>query len=406
MTKFYDTNALLLLGERAFSEKFCCSFQTFIELENIKSSNRKDESTKYLARKITKLLSENENYIVVTPRKEEIDNILTDYGLYENPDNIIMSCAKYYQDSIEQIIFITNDISCQNIAKNILGLETDFVKNSHEDYFGYKTVRPEDKEMAEIYTNPDKNIYDLKENEYLIIKNKDGIVVDIKKWYNGILRGISYSNITSKWMGEVKPRNLEQKLAMDLLQNKDIPIKVLTGKYGVGKDFLMISHAISYIERNMFEKIVWVRNTTNVKNSKEIGFLPGTIKEKLWPYCQILADHLGGEIGLENEISRGHIELEALNYIRGRSYKNSIIYCSEAENMTKEHIQLLIGRLGEGSQLWLNGDYKHQTDELIFETNNGLRECIEKLKGQEMFGCVDLVKTERSPVACLADLLD
>ena len=130
------------------------------------------------------------------------------------------------------------------------------------------------------------------------------------------------------------------------------------------------------------------------------------IKEKLWPYCQILADHLGGEFGLENEISRGHIELEALNYIRGRSYKNSIIYCSEAENMTKEHIQLLIGRLGEGSQLWLNGDYKHQTDELIFETNNGLRECIEKLKGQEMFGCVDLVKTERSPVACLADLLD
>ena len=277
MIKFYDTNALLLLGERAFSEKFCCSFQTFIELENVKSSNRKDESTKYLARKITKLLSENENYIVVTPRREEIDNILTDYGLYENPDNIIMSCAKYYQDSMEQIIFITNDISCQNIAKNILGLETDFVKNSHEEYFGYKIVCPEDKEMAEIYTYPEKNVYNLKENEYLIIKNKDGIVVDIKKWCNGILRGISYSNVTSKWMGEVKPRNLEQKLAMDLLQNKDIPIKVLTGRYGTGKDFLMISHAISYIERNMFEKIVWVRNTTNVKNSKEIGFLPGKL---------------------------------------------------------------------------------------------------------------------------------
>lgn len=237
MIKFYDTNALLLLGERAFDEKFCCSFQSFIELENIKSSNRKDESTKYLARKITKRFSENDNFIVITPKKEEIDAILLSYGLYETPDNIIIACAKYYQDTQkESIVFVTNDISCQNIAKNIVGLYTDFVKNSHEEYFGYKIVQPEDNEMAEIYTYPEKNIYNLRENEYLIIKNKDGIVVDIKKWCNGILRGVSYSNVTSKWMGEVKPRNLEQKLAMDLLQNKDIPIKVLTGKYGIGRN--------------------------------------------------------------------------------------------------------------------------------------------------------------------------
>lgn len=168
----------------------------------------------------------------------------------------------------------------------------------------------------------------------------------------------------------------------------------------------MISQAINEIEKGHFDKLVWIRNTTEVKNSKALGFLPGELKNKLWPYCLILADHLGNEYALEDWISRGKIELQALNFVRGRSYKNSILYCSEAENMTKEHIQLLIGRLGENSQLWLNGDYKHQVDELIFESNNGLRECIERLKGNKLFGCVELVKTERSEVSCLADLLD
>ena len=79
--------------------------------------------------------------------------------------------------------------------------------------------------------------------------------------------------------------------------------------------------------------------------------------------------------------------------------------CSEAENMTKEHIQLLIGRVGVGSALWLNGDYK-QTDDKVFENNNGLIKSIEKLKGNQKFGFVKLQTTERSETAKLADLLD
>lgn len=124
------------------------------------------------------------------------------------------------------------------------------------------------------------------------------------------------------------------------------------------KDILMSSVAVDLLERQKFEKIVWVRNNIEVKNSKPIGFLPGSNDEKLLPYAMPLADHLGGIDGLQYMISAGQIEIVHLGFIRGRDIKNSIIMCSEAENLTKEHVQLLLGRVAEGSALWLNGDFK------------------------------------------------
>ena len=99
------------------------------------------------------------------------------------------------------------------------------------------------------------------------------------------------------------------------------------------------------------------------------------------------------------------MEVQHLGFIRGRDIKNSIILCSEAENLTKQHVQLLIGRVGEGSSLWLDGDFK-QVDSKIFEENSGLNIAIDKLKGNKLFGFVHLEKSERSETAALADLLD
>lgn len=142
-----------------------------------------------------------------------------------------------------------------------------------------------------------------------------------------------------------------------------------------------------------------------MKNSKPIGYLPGNYKDKLLPFAMVLADHLGGVDGLEYMIGQGKVEIVHLGFIRGRDIKNSIIICSEAENMTKEHIQLLLGRVGEGSSLWINGDYK-QVDDKVFMENSGLITAVDKLKGHPRFGFVKLIKTERSETAAMADLLD
>lgn len=190
-----------------------------------------------------------------------------------------------------------------------------------------------------------------------------------------------------------------------MLQNPDVTIKVLSGPYGSGKDYIMISNALELIRQGKYDRLVWIRNTVEVANSKPIGFLPGDMNDKLKPYSLILADHLGGEQGLELYMMHDKIELQHLGFIRGRDYKNCILYCSESENMTKEHVQLLMGRVGEGSALWLNGDYK-QTDSPVFRSNNGLTTIISKLKGHEKFGYIKLQKTERSETAAMADLLD
>ncbi len=274
------------------------------------------------------------------------------------------------------------------------------------DYKGYiEYVFPTEQDMAQFYEKVTENSLDLKINQYALLYSHDGNLVDRVKWTGDKYVAVSFRNINNDFVGKVKPRNVQQELAFDMLQNDDITIKVLVGGFGTGKDFVMISNAIQLLKNNKFERLVWVRNNVEVKNTNPLGALPDGVFQKLLPYAMPLADHLGGMAGLEMFVNQGRIEIQHLGFMRGRDIKNSIIYCSEAENMTKEHIQLLIGRVGEGSALWLNGDFK-QTDMRVFDENNGLYRLIEKLQGNELFGVVQLIKTERSETAALADLLD
>lgn len=118
-----------------------------------------------------------------------------------------------------------------------------------------------------------------------------------------------------------------------------------------------------------------------------------------------LADHCGGIDGIYQLLEHKQLEVIPLGFLRGRSLKNSIVYCTEAENLTKQHIQLLMGRIDEGSQLWLDGDLK-QRDRAAFNQSQGLETTIERLVGNRLFGHIHLDQSERSEVARLADLLD
>lgn len=404
--KFYDTCSLLSLLDDAFDEEFVCSSKTLQEIESIKTSDRKDQSIKYRARRLARLLDENVGkYDVIIPNNTTFD-ILKEFQLETTPDNIIMASAYAYNKNYKPIDFYSDDICCKLIAGSVFGLNVKSVNNDNKiEYKGYTEKVMSDVEMAYFYENLDKNIYDLLTNEYLVVKNENGEVIDKLKWTGLIHRTISYKQINNDFVGRIKPRNVHQELAFDLLQDRDITIKVLTGIFGSGKDFLMASTAIDLIKQKKFDKIMWVRNNVEVKNSKPIGFLPNGIKDKLLPFAMPLADHVGGKDGLELLIQQDKIEIEHLGFIRGRDIKNTIIICSESENMTKEHIQLLVSRVSDGSVLWLNGDFR-QIDNNIFESNNGLNHAINKLASNEKFGYVQLQKTERSETASLSDLLD
>lgn len=274
-----------------------------------------------------------------------------------------------------------------------------------EEYLGYREVCLSDEDMAAFYSGQLEDNFGCLTNEYLLLKNTNDELCDQVRWTGEQFAKVPFKQINSRFFGKVKARNIQQQLALDILYNQDITVKFLAGKFGTGKDYLMSSAAIDLVEKGKYNKIVWVRNNIEVKNSKPIGHLPGDYNDKLLPFAMPLADHLGGVDGLEIMMNQGKVELVHLGFIRGRDIRNSIIMCSEAENMTKEHIQLLLGRVGEGSSLWVNGDYK-QVDGEVFVKNSGLIIAVNKLKGHPRFGYVKLLKTERSETAAMADLLD
>lgn len=214
-----------------------------------------------------------------------------------------------------------------------------------------------------------------------------------------------FPTINNKYSKLIKPRNDQQVLALDLLQNRVSKVKLIRGVYGSGKDYLMLNQALEYIEDGTFNKIVYVRPNVTVANVPDIGYLKGSLEEKLEWTLAPLYDKVGGREGVARLIEEGLVEMVPLLHIRGRSFENSLIYVCEAQNITTEIAKLIISRVGENSELWLNSD-THQVDHKVYEKDNGIIKMIDKLSGNKLFGYVFLPKTERGEVAELATLLD
>lgn len=273
------------------------------------------------------------------------------------------------------------------------------------EYKGYKELVLTEDQACQLYNEGCVDDYEFLENEYLIAKNDNGEIFDKLVYRNGNFQPIRYTTFKNIHTGALKPRNEHQEIAFEMLKDKDITVKLITGTWGTGKTLALVVAALEAVQRGDYEKIVWVRNNVQVKDTDNLGALPGEAFDKLLPYLGPFCDHVGGEDGVHMLIENGQLEVIPLGFLRGRSIRNSIIICSEAENLTKEHIQLLLGRVDTGSALWLDGDVR-QRDRASFEKSKGLETMIERLKGERLFGYVHLVKSERSETARLADKLN
>lgn len=363
------------------------------ELDNLKDKSLSEE-TKFLARRALHQIDKYWDRITF-----DLVTTILDVFTDQTNDNRIVSIAKRHKAMV-----MSDDLNLKLKAR-ILGLEILTISKKVEEYTGYKEVVLSDKEYLMFCEQTNVNCYNSLVNEYLIIKKEDGSITDKLKW-NGIKYiPVMYKNINNNFVGKIKPRNINQELAFDMMQDSNITIKILSGMWGSGKDLIMSAHAIDFITKNKYDKIIWLRNNVEVKDSNRIGFLPGSQQDKLLPFASPLADNIGGMEGLQYLFASGKLEIEHLGFIRGRSFKNCLVICSESENTTKEHLQLIISRMAENSQLWINGDFA-QIDDRIFVKNNGLRSVIEKLKGQDLVAHVQLNTTERSETAKLASILE
>ncbi len=254
--------------------------------------------------------------------------------------------------------------------------------------------------MAEFYEG--KINYDVLQNQYLAIK-KDGDYVDkYKKDKNGKLEKVKFKAIESSLMGKIKPRNFKQELYFDLL-NSDVPLVAVGGVAGGGKTFLTTCYALQELEKKSYEKIVFIRNNVSIQNVPELGILPGDENQKLRGYFSYIADILNPFM-FDTYLQSQKIEISWLGSMRGRSISNSLVICSESQNLTTELVKMIITRMGDGSRLFFDFD-SEQIDNKAFVKDNGISNMINSLQGNPSFGMVTLDLVERSELARLASLI-
>lgn len=383
---------------------------TIQELEHIKS-NDKDDKIKYKAREAVRSILTTGKFETVMTDNKKIDKMLKKYSFLSNiPDHRILCAAEIYaiEHNIE-VIFMTSDALQYLFALQMPHLDavypmgTEQAEKRDEEWAGWGKYYPSDADMALMYADPKMNILKCKTNEFAEIYQGSELK-DVLTWTGQMYRPLKYKELKIDFLGQtIRPLNIEQKMAFDLLQNPDIPVKLLTGVPGSGKDFLMFLHAWDLVKRGKKDKIIFIRNLVPFKDAPEIGFLEGSLQKKIeWglgPIASVL-----GEEGLKMAEDEGIIEAVNLGFIRGMSWDNVILYVSEGQNITGGGYKLLVSRCGKGSELWINGDTL-QTDGKKFESNNGIERLLGSLSGNKLFGTVKMLKTERSNIAELASLI-
>ena len=406
MLHFLDTSCILNGGLKCFNNIYISPL-VLTELENIKNSNR-DEHIKYLARQAVRDILALPPSTPLVPQRQ-VDRLLRKYNFLLNINDHRLLCeavwlAKKFNIDVS---FVTSDGALMILARQIPELTASWWEPQVEEpieYCGWGRYYPTEEQMALLYSNPELNVLKARTNEFCEIFEGNQIK-DILCWDGTRYGPIKYKDMRNPYTNEIlKPRNLEQKMAFSLLQNKNIKVKLLTSSWGSGKTLLALTYALEQIGHGNYRKLVFIRNNIIVADTKDIGFIPGTVRQKLAIWGNVIADHLGGQEMLEQLLDDDIIEIYPLSHIRGKSIRDSIILCDECENMNDKLVTLLMSRVEESSEIIFCGDIK-QIDDKRFEKNNGITAMINHLAGEPLFGMVKLIKSERGPVAKLCDLI-
>lgn len=338
------------------------------------------------------------------------------------PDHRILAIAENITANTKrkQVILITKDINLRMKAKSIGILSQDYQSDKVHDldglYKGIKTITNIDgniiSRLYEDYQGIPVDEFPVETkpepHQYYILKSNKASVLAHYDPFNRVIDRVE----KQKTYG-IEPRNAEQTFALDALLRPEIPLVSLTGKAGTGKTLLALASAID--QRKMYTQILLARPIIPLAN-RDIGFLPGDVKEKIGPYMQPLFDNLSvikhkfsqqsKEFSkIDEMLKEEKLIITPLAYIRGRSLSRVFFIVDEAQNLTPHEIKTIITRAGEGTKLVFTGDIEQIDSPYLDTLSNGLSYLSDKMKGQDIFAHVNLVKGERSYLAELASKL-
>lgn len=345
-------------------------------------------------------------------------------------DNRILAVALSYQEENPkaEVTLISKDanlrIKADSLGVNSIDYEGSNLSAYEGVYKGYQEITVDDSviynftqhkeiklELLDIKVNP---------NEFIIMRSKDdenltatGRLVVKKDGTSKIVPLKNYHDIFG-----LKALNNEQKMAIDILLDPDIPLVTIVGKAGCGKTLLAIAAGLSQtIDSQIYSKMLVARPV--IPMGKDIGYLPGSMEEKMNPWMQPIFDNLqflfeqssdsskgkknqariAGQNAQEELIHNGIIKVEPLTYIRGRSIPNQFILIDEAQNLNKQEILTILSRAGKGTKVILTGDPEQIDNPYVDSQSNGLTQTVEKLKDERLSAHIHLSKGERSELA-------
>ena len=405
MYNVYDTSALLAQDITAV-ENIYIPHLVFRELEDIKNSNTKNEEVKARARELVRNFIANKYPIMTNSvTKKAIEKTIKKYDLPDNNDGHILAEAICLDLEGNIVKFHTADSLLYLFAKRTGQMLVEYVSPEEvkkEPWSGWRDFYPTEQQMTELYSHPEVNTLNAITNEYCKIY-ENGELKDVLRWDGQRYLPLKYKDMKNPYTQEtLKPRNLEQKMAFNLLQNQDIKVKALVSAWGGGKTLMALTYALEQVAKGNYQKIIFIRNNIIVSSTNDIGYLPGTVQEKckIWGMC--MASHVGGTDMLDQLLEDGTIEIFPISHIRGLSIQSSIVLADESENLTAKHITLLMSRIEEDSEIIFCGDMA-QVDFRQGAKHSGMNHMIESLEGDKLFGVVKLVKSERGPVPRLCD---
>ena len=331
-------------------------------------------------------------------------------------DNKIILAAYLLKEKGESVVFLSKDFAAR-IKAEALGLEVQDYQNAKYAYESiYRGIRKLDRTKHDIdlfYKDSQLKLGDLdcRPNEYCIVTSAEHSSA-VGKYDASSKSLIPLLKSPSLW--GIKPRNVEQRCAVDMLLRDDIKLVTLLGPAGTGKTLLALACGL----RKVFDEGVYTRILVSrpvVPLGRDIGYLPGTKEEKLYHWMQAIYDNLeylcessGHEANetLKWVMDSKKIEMEAVTYIRGRSLPKIFMIVDEAQNLTPHEIKTIISRAGEGTKVILTGDPSQIDNPYLDKDSNGLTYTVGRFSDQKLYGHLFLEKTERSELAAIAaDLL-
>jgi PhoH-like ATPase len=318
----------------------------------------------------------------------------------------------------KKVVVVSNDINLR-IKCDAIGVEAEayatenVIEKGNDLYSGFTKVLVDDQIIDRFYSGEDIIISEVSEEKVDLYPNQFIMLVSssndkktaITRYMDNIrpLKKIP-EHRDGGW--GITPKNKEQNFAMDLLLDPDLPVVSLIGKAGSGKTLCAIAAGLEQVmgEDPKYNRLIVSRPIQPM--GKDIGYLPGTMEEKMAPWLAPIQDNLRFLFGndnlmLESYMEKGIIEVEAITYIRGRSIQKSFIIIDECQNLTQHEIKTILTRVGHDSKIILTGDVEQIDNVNIDEVSNGLTYVIEKLKPYDITGHITFLKGERSKVATL-----